>query len=72
MANSGAPMPWWQIIAILIAVGVVVGLAIGLLSAALGFSTSWSAAGIGAAIGVVGVALVNRRNKTNPDTSEAG
>ena len=61
-------MPWWQIIAILIAVGLVVGLAIGLLGAALGFSTSWSAAGIG----VVGVALVNRRNKANPDTSEAG
>ncbi|MFY9917712.1 MAG: hypothetical protein WAL26_04855 [Mycobacterium sp.] len=72
MANSNGPMPWWQIVAILIAVGVVAGLAIGLLSAALGFSTSWSAAGIGAATGVVGVALVNRRNKANPDTSETG
>jgi membrane associated rhomboid family serine protease len=59
-------MPWWQIIAILIAVGVVVGLALGLLSASPGFPTSWSAAGIGAAIGGVAVALVNRRNKANP------
>ena len=64
-------MPWWQIIAILIAVGVVVGPALGLLSAALGFPTSWSAAGIGAAIGVVAVALVNRRNRANPDASDA-
>ena len=67
MANYDGPMPWWQIIAILIGVGVVVGLAIGLLGAALGFSTSWGAAGIG----VVGVALVNRRNRANPDPPEA-
>jgi type IV secretory pathway TrbD component len=71
VANSGGPMPWWQIVAILIAVGIVTGLVIGLLSAALGFSSSWSAAGIGAAIGVVGVALVNRRNRANPETPKA-
>ena len=61
-------MPWWQIIAILIVTAVVVGIGIGLLSAALGFSSSWSAAGVGAAVGFLGVALVNRRRRDAGNT----
>ena len=71
MANAANPMPWWQIIAILVVVGLVVGVALGLLAEAPGYSTSRSAAGVGAAIGVLGVALINRRRKAAEGAQEA-
>jgi len=65
--QPSTPMPWWQIIAILVALGMVVGVAIGLLGAAFGFATGWSGVAVGAAIGVVGVLLINRRRKALED-----
>jgi membrane associated rhomboid family serine protease len=63
VANSG-PMPWWQIIAILIVVALVVGAVVGVLSSLLGFSSTWSAPAIGAAIGVFAAALISRRRSS--------
>ena len=61
--SSPKPMPWWQIVAILVGVSIVVGVTVGVLAATLGFATGWSGAGIGAAIGAVGALLINRRKK---------
>jgi membrane associated rhomboid family serine protease len=59
--QSSSPMPWWQIILILLAVGVVVGLLIG----AVGLTGIWADAAVGAGIGVVAVLLVNRFRKAS-------
>lgn len=64
---SQKPMPWWQIVAILIGVAVVVGVGIGLLGAAFDISTEWSGPAIGAAVGIVTVLLINRRRKAMED-----
>jgi membrane associated rhomboid family serine protease len=61
------PMPWWQIIAILVGVAVVVGLAIGVLGTAFDFATGWSGPAIGAAVGIVAALLVSRRRRAMED-----
>ncbi len=61
--SAPKPMPWWQIVAILMVVSIAVGVTVGLLSSAFGFAVGWSGAGIGAAIGAVGALLINRRKK---------
>lgn len=61
--SSPRPMPWWLIVLILIATGILVGVAIGLLGQAFDFATAWSPAGIGAAVGIVAVLLINRRRQ---------
>jgi hypothetical protein len=59
-------MPWWKIIAILVVVALVVGAGVGILGSLLDFSTTWVGVGVGAALGVVAAALINRRRHQAP------
>jgi ribose/xylose/arabinose/galactoside ABC-type transport system permease subunit len=61
MSNPGAPMPWWQIIAITAAAAVVVGVCLGVLTSVANLPTGWATLGVGATTGAVGAFLINRR-----------
>ncbi len=59
--NEPQVMGWPTIIGILLATGFLVGLTIGLVTWALGISSSSAGAGVGAAVGIMAVALISKR-----------
>jgi hypothetical protein len=61
-------MPWWQIVAIMVAFAVVAGVCVGVLTSLAGLPGGWGTVGVGAATGVIGAALIARRNSAKGDS----
>lgn len=59
--NNPKVMSWAEIIGILLATGLVVGLTIGMVTTALDLPWRNGGAGIGAAVGILGAVLIQRR-----------